>query len=117
MLVGVPVATRTTAPPKLSEEEQAAFMKKVQELGAEVQDGAAEGSLRPFLRRLAGGARCQLGGLREEQRAKGFDVSALLRACGPGQRERARELEAFDVGLLQRTEGELIPHGPSARQR
>jgi quercetin dioxygenase-like cupin family protein len=32
MQVGLPVATRTTAPPKLSEEEQAAFMKKVQEL-------------------------------------------------------------------------------------
>jgi len=32
--VGVPVATRTTAPPKLSEEEQAKFMKKAQGLAA-----------------------------------------------------------------------------------
>jgi quercetin dioxygenase-like cupin family protein len=30
--VGVPVATRTTAPPKPSEEEQAALMKKAEEL-------------------------------------------------------------------------------------
>ena len=30
--VGVPVATRTTPPPKLDQEAQAAFMKKAQEL-------------------------------------------------------------------------------------
>ena len=30
--VGTPVATRTTTPPKLNEEEQAAFLKKVQQL-------------------------------------------------------------------------------------
>jgi hypothetical protein len=30
--VGIPVATRTTPPPKLSDEQQAAFMKKVLEL-------------------------------------------------------------------------------------
>ena len=32
MQVGVPVATRTTAPPKLSEEQQADFMKKAKAL-------------------------------------------------------------------------------------
>jgi hypothetical protein len=32
MEIGVPVATRTTAPPKPSEEQQAALMKKAEEL-------------------------------------------------------------------------------------
>ena len=32
MQVGVPVATRTTAPPKLSEEQQADFVKKAKAL-------------------------------------------------------------------------------------
>jgi len=40
--VGVPVATRTTAPPKLSEKEQTAFIEKVKALAPQVPHRAAK---------------------------------------------------------------------------
>jgi hypothetical protein len=43
--VGVPVATRTTAPPKLNASEQAAFIEKVKALAPPVPDRTASGGV------------------------------------------------------------------------